>query len=220
MERFATALLVEIPHGDSRIEILNCGHPPPLLLNRGELRALEPTTPSPLLNLAELIGDHYTIDTFDFAPGDLLLLYTDGIAEARARDGRFFPLAAWMRQQPRRRPTSCSRLFTATSSTTAEDAWTTTSPPSRCGCVNPRSSRAGRHVERRMRSGHGKADDVRRGPSQCGGGGGEVREKPCQRSPSRAECALATHGTSQSSANGVTRTTPSAGVGFQSSIGR
>ncbi|MGA4877140.1 PP2C family protein-serine/threonine phosphatase [Streptomyces lydicamycinicus] len=100
MERFATALLVEIPHGDRRIEILNCGHPPPLLLNHGELRALAPTTPSPLLNLAELIGDHYTIDTFDFAPGDLLLLYTDGIAEARARDGGFFPLAAWMRQQP------------------------------------------------------------------------------------------------------------------------
>ncbi|MFI9052097.1 PP2C family protein-serine/threonine phosphatase [Streptomyces sp. NPDC053427] len=99
MERFATALLVEIPHEGGRIEILNCGHPPPLLLNRGELRVLEPTAPSPLLNLAELIGDHYNIDTFDFTPGDLLLLYTDGVAEARARDGEFFPLAAWMRRQ-------------------------------------------------------------------------------------------------------------------------
>ncbi|MCX5175105.1 serine/threonine-protein phosphatase [Streptomyces virginiae] len=110
LERFATALLVEIPHGGRRIDILNCGHPPPLLLNAGKVRALEPSTPSPLLSLAELIGDHYSVDTFDFAPDDLLLLYTDGIAEARARDGEFFPLAAWMGRQP---PTPPDELLTA-----------------------------------------------------------------------------------------------------------
>ncbi|UDL97258.1 PP2C family protein-serine/threonine phosphatase [Streptomyces longhuiensis] len=104
MERFATALLAEIPHEGRRIDILNCGHPPPLLLNRRNLRILESANPSPLLCLAELIGDHYYVDTFDFAPGDTLLLYTDGIAEARARDGEFFPLAAWMRRQPPRPP--------------------------------------------------------------------------------------------------------------------
>lgn len=76
----------------------------------GKLRFLESATPSPLLNLAELIGDHYNVDTFDFAPGDLLLLYTDGIAEARARDGEFFPLAAWMRGQP---PTPPRELLAA-----------------------------------------------------------------------------------------------------------
>ncbi|MFK0289809.1 PP2C family protein-serine/threonine phosphatase [Streptomyces sp. NPDC090442] len=100
VERFATALLVQIPHEGGRIEILNCGHPSPLLVNGGELRSLEPASPSPPLSLAELIGDHYTIDTFDFAADGLLLLYTDGVSEARAGDGGFFPLAAWMRQQP------------------------------------------------------------------------------------------------------------------------
>ncbi|MFG2228385.1 PP2C family protein-serine/threonine phosphatase [Streptomyces sp. NPDC048644] len=100
MERFATALLAEIPHGGRSIGILNCGHPPPLLLNGGEVRALEPTAPSPLLNLAELIGDHYTIDTFAFTPGDLLFLYTDGVAEARGHDGEFFPVTSWLRRQP------------------------------------------------------------------------------------------------------------------------
>ncbi|MFH8572696.1 PP2C family protein-serine/threonine phosphatase [Streptomyces sp. NPDC017993] len=104
MERFATALLAEIPHGGGSIGILNCGHPPPLLLNRGEIRALEPTVPSPLLNLAELIGDHYSIDTFDFAAGDLLLFYTDGVAEARDRDGEFFSVPAWLRRQPQGHP--------------------------------------------------------------------------------------------------------------------
>jgi serine phosphatase RsbU (regulator of sigma subunit) len=109
-ERFATALLAEIPHEGRRIDILNCGHPPPLLLNRRKLRVLESAVPSPLLSLAELIGDDYTIDTFDFNPGDLLLLYTDGIAEARARDGEFFPLTAWLRRQP---PTPPRELLTA-----------------------------------------------------------------------------------------------------------
>ncbi|WP_405977049.1 PP2C family protein-serine/threonine phosphatase [Streptomyces sp. NBC_00158] len=109
-ERFATALLVQIPHEGGHIDILNCGHPPPLLLNRGELRVLEPAAPSPLLSLAELIGDHYSVDSFEFAPGDLLLLYTDGIAEARSRDGEFFPLTSWMRRQP---PTPPRELLTA-----------------------------------------------------------------------------------------------------------
>lgn len=110
MERFATALLAEIPHEGRRIHILNCGHPPPLLLNRINVRVLESANPSPLLSLAELIGDHYNVDTFDFAPGDLLLLYTDGIAETRAHDGEFFPLTAWMRRQP---PTPPRELLTA-----------------------------------------------------------------------------------------------------------
>ncbi|MFD8986041.1 PP2C family protein-serine/threonine phosphatase [Streptomyces sp. NPDC059564] len=110
MERFATALLVEIPHEGRRIDVLNCGHPPPLLLSRRKLRVLESADPSPLLSLAELIGDHYNVDTYDFAPGDLLLLYTDGIAEARARDGEFFPLTTWMRRQP---PTPPRELLTA-----------------------------------------------------------------------------------------------------------
>ncbi|MFJ7988559.1 PP2C family protein-serine/threonine phosphatase [Streptomyces sp. NPDC096351] len=104
MERFATALLVQIPHGGGRIDVLNCGHPPPLLVNRATLRVLESKAPSPLLSLADLMGDHYSVDSCDFAPGDLLLLYTDGIAEARDRRGEFFPLAAWTRRQPLAQP--------------------------------------------------------------------------------------------------------------------
>ncbi|MFH8788042.1 PP2C family protein-serine/threonine phosphatase [Streptomyces roseoverticillatus] len=104
-ERFSTAVLVEIPHEDSSIiRILNCGHPPPLLLNREGLRVLSPTDPAPLLNLAGLIGDCYSTDTFAFTPEDQLLLYTDGVTEARDRNGDFFPLADWMRHQTPERP--------------------------------------------------------------------------------------------------------------------
>ncbi|MFI9720812.1 PP2C family protein-serine/threonine phosphatase [Streptomyces sp. NPDC052396] len=99
MESFVTTLLVEIPIGNGRLRVLNCGHPPPLLLSRGELRTLTATAPSPLLNLAELMGGQYSVDTFEAAPGDLLLLFTDGVTEARNREGAFFPLADWMRGQ-------------------------------------------------------------------------------------------------------------------------
>lgn len=98
-ERFATALLVEIPYGGGHVRLLNCGHPPPLLMHRGELLVVDPTSPSPPLNLAALIGDRYYIDTISFAPGDHLLLYTDGVSETRNRTGAFFPLPDWMRQQ-------------------------------------------------------------------------------------------------------------------------
>ncbi|TPQ18059.1 PP2C family protein-serine/threonine phosphatase [Streptomyces sporangiiformans] len=98
-ERFATALIAEIPHDGSHLRLLNCGHPPPLLVHHGKMCVLEPTAPSPPLNLAALIGDRYYIDTVAFAPGDQLLLYTDGVTETRDRAGEFFPLPDWMRRQ-------------------------------------------------------------------------------------------------------------------------
>ncbi|MFF7240532.1 PP2C family protein-serine/threonine phosphatase [Streptomyces collinus] len=97
-EHFATALIAEIPYGGGQVRILNCGHPPPLLVQDGKIRVLEPTTPSPPLNLASLLGDDYSVDTVAFGSGDQLLLYTDGVTETRDRAGQFFPLPDWMRE--------------------------------------------------------------------------------------------------------------------------
>lgn len=98
-ERFATAIIAEIAHDGGRVRLLNCGHPPPLLAHHGKIRVLEPTISSPPLNLSALIGDRYCVDTIPFAPGDQLLLYTDGVSETRDRAGEFFPLPDWMRRQ-------------------------------------------------------------------------------------------------------------------------
>ncbi|MEV6839654.1 PP2C family protein-serine/threonine phosphatase [Streptomyces sp. NPDC051133] len=97
-EHFATALIAEIPCTGGQVRILNCGHPPPLLVQHGKVQTLEVAEPSPPLNLAALLGDDYTVETFDFAPGDQLLLYTDGVTETRDRSGAFFPLPDWMRE--------------------------------------------------------------------------------------------------------------------------
>jgi len=94
-ERFVTALLVNFGcpgprHGT--VQIVCCGHPPPLLL-RGELASYVETFPSPPLGLLDLSDGWCTAITVPFAVGDGLLLYTDGVSEARDGNGRYFPLA-------------------------------------------------------------------------------------------------------------------------------
>ncbi|WP_338060638.1 SpoIIE family protein phosphatase [Kitasatospora aureofaciens] len=59
-------------------------------------------SPSPLLDLAELIGGDYSVESVRFTRGDLLLLYTGGVIETRNRTGEFLPLPDWMRRQTRR----------------------------------------------------------------------------------------------------------------------
>jgi serine phosphatase RsbU (regulator of sigma subunit) len=104
-EHFATALIIEVPYGGGDVRVLNCGHPPPVFVQSGEVRVLEPTVPSTPLNLAALLGNNYFVDTIAFAPGDQMLLYTDGVTETRDPGGTFFPLPEWMRRhradQPR-----------------------------------------------------------------------------------------------------------------------
>lgn len=56
------------------------------------MRALTPAYAAPPLGLRGLTGDGYPTGGFEPLPGDLLLLYTDGITEARNAEGRFYPL--------------------------------------------------------------------------------------------------------------------------------
>jgi hypothetical protein len=89
-EDFVTAALVEERGGT--LTIVNCGHPAPLLLRRGEVIPLEPPASAPPLGF--MPGVKPRVERLE--PGDRLLLFTDGLAEAR-RDGEFFPTAerAW-----------------------------------------------------------------------------------------------------------------------------
>ena len=86
-EEFVTALVVEIP-ADGSVSIINLGHHPPLRLGAASVDELLPVAPSLPLGL----GPTPQVDRFEFLVGDRLLLYTDGLVEARDRDGRFFPL--------------------------------------------------------------------------------------------------------------------------------
>ncbi|MGW0633704.1 PP2C family protein-serine/threonine phosphatase [Streptomyces sp. NPDC002758] len=94
-ERFATALLIEIPDDDPITRMTSCGHPPPLLLSPDHAVSVPSLHPSPPLGVQDsgTSPADYTLDVFSFEPGDTLLLYTDGVIESRDASGRFYPLA-------------------------------------------------------------------------------------------------------------------------------
>ncbi|MFE2064754.1 PP2C family protein-serine/threonine phosphatase [Streptomyces sp. NPDC059467] len=92
-ELFVTALLVEIPDEDPLTRMTSAGHPPPLLLSPGHAVTVPSLHPAPPLGVPSTDGAEHTLDVFSFEPGDTLLLYTDGVVEARDAQGRFYPLA-------------------------------------------------------------------------------------------------------------------------------
>jgi sigma-B regulation protein RsbU (phosphoserine phosphatase) len=89
-EDFVTAILLQERGGT--LEIVNCGHPPPMLVRGGVASYLEPESMAPPLGL----GPSARELTVRLQPGDRIFLYTDGLAEAR-QDGEFFPIRdrAW-----------------------------------------------------------------------------------------------------------------------------
>lgn len=107
-ETFVTAAVLEIPDEKPTLDLISCGHLPPLRLRDGRATALAVRDPALPLGLgeADVTEDDYAAETFDFRPGDLLLLYTDGAVEARDGQGRFYPLVeritAWRETDPQR----------------------------------------------------------------------------------------------------------------------
>ncbi len=119
-EEFVTAVLAEIDPDAGRLTIYSCGHPPPILMRSeraehaqraeraqsaqraeraqstvkgaGAVTVLEVPTPAPPLGLLTLGDGSGAARTLPFRPGDRLLLYTDGVTEARDSRQMFYPL--------------------------------------------------------------------------------------------------------------------------------
>ncbi|MDX3233817.1 PP2C family protein-serine/threonine phosphatase [Streptomyces sp. ME19-01-6] len=89
---FVTAVVAGYPQ-PGRMEVVNCGHAPPLLVSRAGVTAVEPTQPAPPLGLRSLVDRRPGLQTLSFSDGDQLLLYTDGVTEARDGGRAFYPLA-------------------------------------------------------------------------------------------------------------------------------
>jgi sigma-B regulation protein RsbU (phosphoserine phosphatase) len=84
---FATLFLFAHRRGSGVLHYVNCGHPPALLLRaQGTIERLEAT--------ATILGVFpdwdCTMAEVEFAPGDTLLLYTDGLSETMNAAGQEF----------------------------------------------------------------------------------------------------------------------------------
>ena len=110
-EQFVTAIVAQVSADGSKVELLNRGHPPPLLVDGAGPRLLKAAEGGLPLGLAQLeadpgqagqgaqpgqaaqAGSPGRTAVIEVGPGDQILFYTDGVSEARGRSGEFFPLA-------------------------------------------------------------------------------------------------------------------------------
>lgn len=86
--RFVTGVLATLNTATGWLTWVNRAHPPPLVLRRGHPVALLDSEPSPPMGLS--LGPPAGLCRYQLEPGDRLLLYTDGVIEARAPSGDLF----------------------------------------------------------------------------------------------------------------------------------
>lgn len=87
---FATGVLGRLDVATGRLTWLTHGHPQPLIARRGAILTTDLARPGLPLGMGasgSVVGD---IVEVDLEPGDGVLLYTDGVVEARTPDGDFF----------------------------------------------------------------------------------------------------------------------------------
>jgi phosphoserine phosphatase RsbU/P len=92
-EEFVTALLVDATD-PRRLTLLSAGHPAPALVRGdGTAVAVDPPVGLPFGMSVGSFGGHAQVD-LPWSTGDRLLMYTDGLSEARDDHGRFLDVAS------------------------------------------------------------------------------------------------------------------------------
>jgi serine phosphatase RsbU (regulator of sigma subunit) len=92
-EQFVTAILADVAVHSTKMDLLSCGHPAPLLLGASRPQFIGLGDGSLPLGLGQLTGAPRVPFTIPFEAGEQVLFYTDGASEARNKAGEFFPLA-------------------------------------------------------------------------------------------------------------------------------
>lgn len=118
-EELVSLVAVVFDQAAGTLRFASAGHPPAWLWHDGELRPLRAT--GPLLTLDPHAG--YTSREVPLEPGDLLVLYTDGLTEARAGEQLFGEerVAGIIRRDPGQDATAlCKSLLEAARDFAAE----------------------------------------------------------------------------------------------------
>ncbi|MFW6723630.1 PP2C family protein-serine/threonine phosphatase [Streptomyces sp. MAR4 CNY-716] len=91
VEGFTTAVLTEVDREGGVLRLLNRGHPAPVLLGPdGAARTLHPNEHALPLGMGDLGTWPDEVMEVAFPPGTALILFTDGVTEARNRSGVFY----------------------------------------------------------------------------------------------------------------------------------
>ncbi len=77
---FVTGLYMTVDVARRQVRVARAGHPPPMLYRAAEGEAVESHVPGVMVLGFDDFGD-VPVTTFDLAPGDLMLAYTDGLTE-------------------------------------------------------------------------------------------------------------------------------------------
>jgi hypothetical protein len=88
--QFATAVLARLDTVTGSLDYLIAGHPAPLLLRGGRVVKELDATPRVPLGITVAGAPRGRVSREQLLPGDTLLFYSDGVVEARDRDGEFF----------------------------------------------------------------------------------------------------------------------------------
>ncbi|MFF5105183.1 PP2C family protein-serine/threonine phosphatase [Streptomyces sp. NPDC000134] len=93
-DKFCTALIAQLDLATGLLRWSNCGHPAPLLIRDHQLLigALEREPDPPMGLPATLTPQPRQTHEFPLEPGDRVLMYTDGVTEARTREAELMGL--------------------------------------------------------------------------------------------------------------------------------
>jgi len=86
--RFVTAACFLVNSKTNKIEIANAGHDPAMFFSSKTKKIIELEIDGIVLGISE--NENFEKKIMDFTEGDILLLYTDGVVEARNTEGEFF----------------------------------------------------------------------------------------------------------------------------------
>ena len=84
--KFATLVYFELMQSSGKVRLLNAGHLPPLVLHGNKVEELSRGAPA----LGLMKTSNYAEEEIDLNPGDLMVVYSDGVTEARNERDEFY----------------------------------------------------------------------------------------------------------------------------------